>query len=120
MKTRLLIIIGIGLFIGAIGIINLNQYIHENKSGLQRLPYVNTPEHLKSVFFDCECESKINAYPELDELCTQTLAKWYNSTHYIDNNTCKFFEIRDGFVIPDITDHCPNPMITIDGKCMLP
>jgi len=27
-------------------------------------------------------------------LCTQTLIDWENSTHYIDNNLCKFMTIE--------------------------
>jgi hypothetical protein len=117
MKTRLFIIIGIVIVLLTISvsIVLLNYYNYEREFELR-----NSPEQLKAIFVKCGCENKIKTFPEKDELCIGPLTDWQNSTHYIDNNVCKFLEIRDGFVIPIDADHCPNAMIAVDGKCMLP
>ena len=111
-KTNLVIIIGIMLTITALGYFLFNSYerqlIYE---------YNSTPERLNWVFANCECEKRVKSNPDTNQLCVQPLVVWQNSTHYIDNNVCKFLEIRDGFVIPIDADHCPNTMIAVDGKC---
>ena len=50
----------------------------------------NTPEQLRRVFASCACHERVKANPETNMLCTQPLIVWENSTHYIDNNICKF------------------------------
>jgi hypothetical protein len=114
MKTRLLVIIGVVLTI-SVSIVLLNYYNYEHEFELR-----NSPEQLKAILVKCGCENKIKTFPEKDELCIGPLTDWQNSTHYIDNNVCKFLEIRDGFVIPIDADHCPSAMIAVDGKCMQP
>jgi hypothetical protein len=111
-KKLTVFIIGIILTISA-SIVLLNYYIYEREFESR-----NTPDQLRSVLSHCSCQEKINLYPGPDQLCTQPFIDWQNSTHYIDNNECKFLEIHDGFIIPVDADHCPNAMITVDGKCM--
>ena len=112
-KKHVVIILGVVLIIIIIFIVILNHYI-----SIQReFELNNTPDQLEGVLGNCACQERIRANPETNEACTQELIDWQNSTHYIDNNVCKFLEIRDGFVIP-IDAYCPNAMIAVDGKCM--
>ena len=108
MKTRLLIVIGVVLTISA-SIVLLNYYISEREFEAR-----NTLGQLREIFSSCAC----TADPK--NTCTQPFIDWQNSTHYIDNNVCKFLEIRDDVIIPIAADHCPNAMIAVDGKCMQP
>jgi hypothetical protein len=110
-KKQIVLIIGVVLTF-SVSIVFLNYYISEREFEAR-----NSPEHLKAVLVKCGCENKIKTFPEKDELCIGPLINWQNSTHYIDNNACKFLEIHDGFVIPIDADHCPNAMIVVDGKC---
>ena len=119
MKTRLLIIIGVVLTISA-SIVLLNYYHYEHELALRNMSGATTPEHLRGILFDCDCEKRIKANPDTNELCLDSFTSWHNSTHYIDNNVCKFLEIHEGFIIPTETDQCPNTMIVVDGKCMYP
>ena len=82
MKTRLLIIIGIVLIISIICIVILNHYI----SVQREFELNNTPEQLKEIIDNCNCQ----ADPE--RTCEHTFIDWQNSTHYIDNNICKWQE----------------------------
>jgi hypothetical protein len=50
----------------------------------------NTSEQLEGIFASCACQKRVKANPETNNLCTQPLIDWENSTHYIDNNICKF------------------------------
>jgi|CXWL01.1.fsa_nt_gi hypothetical protein len=115
MNKKQIVIIIVVVFIISASIALLNYYISEREFELR-----NSPEQLKAILVKCGCENKIKTFPEKDELCIGPLTDWQNSTHYIDNNVCKFLEIRDGFVIPIDADHCPNAMIAVDGKCMQP
>ena len=54
----------------------------------------NTPEQLKGIFANCACQERVKANPETNNLCTQPLIDWENSTHYINNNLCKFMTIE--------------------------
>lgn len=113
-KKLIIFIIGIVLTISA-SIVLLNYYISEREYESR-----NTPDQLSAIFTSCACKSKINSYPEPDELCIGPVRTWQNSTHYIDSNECKFLEIDDSFVIPINGEHCPNTMIVVDRKCMHP
>ena len=119
MKTKLLIIIGVVLTIGVILVI-LNYYHYERELAFRNMSGVTTPEHLRAILSDCDCEKRIKDNPDTNELCLDSFTSWRNSTHYIDNNACTFLGIRDGFIVPTKTDQCPNAMIAVDGKCMYP
>ncbi len=82
MKTRLLIIIGIILLISVIIIVILNHYISVERE----FELNNTPDDLKGIFGNCKCQE------DPERTCTQTFIDWENSTHYIDNNICKWQE----------------------------
>jgi len=118
-KKQTVFIIGVVLTI-SVSIVLLNYYNYEHESGLKNLVGATTPEHLRGILSDCDCENRIKSNPDTNELCLDSFTTWHNSTHYIDNNVCKFLEIHDGFVIPIDADHCPNAMIAVDGKCMQP
>lgn len=107
-KKQIVFIIGVILTI-SVSIVLLNYYISEREFEAR-----NTPGQLREIFSSCAC----TADPK--NTCPQSLIDWQNSTHYIDNNVCKFLEIRDGFVIPIDAVHCPNAMIAVDGKCKQP
>jgi len=89
MKTNFLIIIGVVLIITITSAFILNYYIPERNYESK-----NTPDQLKAVLVSCACESKINAYPEPDELCIGPAKAWQNLTHHIDSNTCKLQTIE--------------------------
>ena len=89
MKTRFLIIIGAVLII-SVAISFSNYYISEREYESR-----NTPDQLKAILVSCACESKINTYPEPDELCIGRVGSWQNSTHYIDNNLCEFITLEE-------------------------
>jgi hypothetical protein len=110
-KKHAVFIIGVVLII-SVSIVFLNYYPYERAFESR-----NTPDQLEGVLGNCACQERIRNNPETNEVCTQELIDWQNSTYYIDNNVCKFLEIRDGFVIP-IDAYCPNAMIAVDGKCM--
>jgi len=85
MKTRLLVIVGLVLVIGAMLAVLVNHHmsIREYESN-------NTPEQLRAVFANCACQENQN--PDKNMLCTQPFIAWENSTHYIDNNICEWRE----------------------------
>ena len=45
-------------------------------------------------FASCACQERVKDNPEINMLYTQPLIDWENSTHYIDNNLCKFMAIE--------------------------
>lgn len=92
MKTGFLVIIGIVIVLLTISVslVLLNYYISEREFESR-----NSPEQLKAILVKCDCENKIKTFPQQDELCIGPLTYWQNSTHYIDNNICKFVDIRD-------------------------
>jgi hypothetical protein len=57
----------------------------------------NTPEQLGGIFSSCDCQERVKANPETNNLCTQPLIDWENSTHYIDNNLCKFITLEEHY-----------------------
>jgi len=90
MKTRFLIITGVVVLVLVIGatlavIIEYNLSIREFESN-------NTPDQLKGIFSNCACQERVNSNPDTVERCTQPFIDWENSTHYIDNNICKWKE----------------------------
>lgn len=89
MKTIFWIIIGVVLTI-SVSIFFLNYYISEREYESR-----NTPDQLRAILVSCACESKINTYPEPDELCIGRVGSWQNSTHYIDNNLCEFITLEE-------------------------
>ena len=93
MKTRLLIIIGIVavVAVGVIGIVILNHYISVERE----FELNNTPDNLKGIFGNCKCQE------DPERTCTQTFIDWENSTHYIDNNLCKFITLEKHLTMID-------------------
>ena len=90
MKTKLLIIIGI-VAVGVIGIVILNHYISVERE----FELNNTPDDLKGIFGNCKCQE------DPERTCTETFIDWENSTHYIDNNLCKFITLEKHLTMVD-------------------
>jgi hypothetical protein len=89
MKLGTKIIIGVVLTIG-VSIFFLNYYVSEREYESR-----NTSDQLRAILVSCACVSKINTYPEPDDLCIGRVGSWQNSTHYIDNNICEFITLEE-------------------------
>lgn len=84
-KTNLVIIIGVILTIIVLAFVLYNHYNLEREYELR-----NTPEQLRWILNNCECEKRVKANPDTNQLCVQPHATWQNDTHYIDNNLCEW------------------------------
>ena len=91
MKTRLLIIIGV-VIIAIAGIFILNYYVDEEiKSQKFR------DEQIDRIFKRCDYQKMMNdrnwiGFDGNKITDHQPMMMWNNSTHYIDNNICKWQE----------------------------
>ena len=85
MKTRVLVIVGIVL---VVGIMLTNLITHYN--AIREFESNNIPGQLKGIFGSCACQERIKTNPDTIERCPEPFIDWQNSTHYIDNNLCKW------------------------------
>ena len=85
MKVRILIIIGLVLVVGAMLAVLIN---HHNT--IREFESNNTPDQLDGILGSCECQERVKTNHDTIERCPQPFIDWQNSTHYIDNNLCKW------------------------------
>ena len=85
MKVRILIIIGLVLVVGAMLAVLIN---HHNT--IREFESNNTPDQLDGILGSCECQERVKTNPDTIERCPEPFIDWQNSTHYIDNNLCKW------------------------------
>lgn len=87
-KKRIIVIISIILITTIISI-----FISNHIMAIKDFESSNTPEQLESIFSRCACQERVKNNPDTNMLCLGTLIDWQNSTHYIDNNLCKFIPL---------------------------
>ena len=83
------IIIGVVLVIVAISATALSFYISDREFQLN-----NTAGQLEEILGICACKERVEANPDGIERCIQPFIDWENSTHYIDNNICKWQDLE--------------------------
>ncbi|MCE9652423.1 MAG: hypothetical protein K8Q89_05120 [Nitrosarchaeum sp.] len=54
----------------------------------------NTPDQLQGVFGNCACQERTKLNPDTMERCPQPDLDWKNSTHYIDNHSCRWIYLE--------------------------
>lgn len=54
----------------------------------------NMADQLRGVFGSCACQERTKSNPDTMERCTQPDISWKNSTHYIDNNSCRWVSLE--------------------------
>ena len=110
MKSRLLVIVGTVVFSALSVLVLSTQFTYVFDDGLFPTAIYsktdiynieNTPDQLKGIFANCACHERVKANPETTNLCTQPLIDWENSTHYIDNNLCKFISLEEYLTMID-------------------